>query len=339
MLESLILIVNFVFLGVLLAIRFICLMLPLLLSVALLTLIERKVLASLQRRKGPNVVGFWGLLQPISDGLKLLSKESVVPIQANKQAFIFAPIFFLIISFMFWVVVPFEDLVVVSHLNLGILYTLSVSSLGVYGIVIAGWASNSRYAFLGALRSAAQMISYEVSIGLIFLNINVIVGSLDITKIVLFQQNIWLVFPLFPVFLLFFVSALAETSRAPFDLPEAEGELVAGYNVEYSAAGFALFFIAEYLNIIFMSFFIVVLFFGGWLPIFNLSEVSLIGWFCVKFFIILCLFLWVRSGLPRYRYDQLMRIGWKICLPIALSCFVFSVTVLFLFGFVDTSGL
>jgi len=210
-------------------------MLPLLLAVALLTLIERKVLASFQRRRGPNVVGFLGFLQPISDGVKLLLKESIVPILANKQAFLLAPMFFLFMSFIFWAVLPFRNFTVVSHLNLGMLYILTVSSLSVYGIIMAGWASNSRYAFLGALRSAAQMVSYEVSIGLILLNINLVVGSLDIMKVVLFQQNVWFIFPFFPVFFLFYFSALAETSRAPFDLPEAEGELVAGYNVEYSS--------------------------------------------------------------------------------------------------------
>jgi len=323
---------NFLFYLVIFILKFIFLILPLLLSVALLTLIERKVLASFQRRKGPNVVGFWGLLQPFSDGLKLLLKESIIPILANKQLFIFAPLFFLFISFVFWAVLPFRGLTVVSHINLGILYVLSASSLSVYGIILAGWASNSRYAFLGALRSAAQMISYEVSIGLIFLTINVIVGSLDISKVVLFQRHVWFILPLFPMFLLFLISALAETSRAPFDLPEAEGELVAGYNVEYSSAGFALFFIAEYLNIIMMSFFIVILFFGGWLPLFGISGFSASFWFLVKFTGVIFLFIWVRASFPRFRYDQLMRIGWKVFLPFSLAYLVFVLCFVYLCG-------
>jgi len=315
-LEEFIFMSDILFLFLFLFCRFISFLLPLLLAVAFLTLVERKVLASFQRRKGPNKVGFYGLLQPVSDGLKLLMKEAIVPIMASRVAFLLSPLLFLSVSFMFWAVLPFVDLTVLAHINVGILYALCVSSLSVYGIIIAGWASNSRYAFLGALRSAAQMISYEVSIGLVFLDINFITGTLDITKVVMFQRHVWFIFPLLPMFFLFFVSALAETSRAPFDLPEAEGELVAGYNVEYSSAGFALFFIGEYLNIIMMSFFIVVLFLGGWYPIFGISATIV---FMVKFTFIFFLFLWVRASFPRLRYDQLMRLGWKVFFAILIG--------------------
>jgi len=325
--------------GVILGIvNFIAIVLPLLLSVALLTLIERKVLASFQRRRGPNVVGFIGFLQPIADGFKLLLKESIVPFRANKKIFIAAPIFFILASVAYWAVLPFPDFYVLAHLDLGILYTLSVSSLSVYGIILAGWASNSRYAFLGALRSAAQMISYEVSIGLVFLSIHLVVGSLDITKVIFYQRYVWFIFPFLPMFFLFFVSALAETSRAPFDLPEAEGELVAGYNVEYSSAGFALFFIAEYLNIIMMSFFIVILFLGGWLVPFGMPISKDIS-FLIKFICIFFLFIWVRASFPRFRYDQLMRLGWKVFLPFSMSFYVVLVVFLYTFGFSDIDGI
>jgi len=316
--------------------RYISTILCLLLAVALVTLLERKVLASFQRRKGPNKVGFYGLLQPVLDGLKLMMKEAIVPITANKLMFLLSPLLFLVMSFMFWVIMPLMNLNVVAHINVGILYALSVSSLSVYGVIMAGWASNSRYAFLGSLRSAAQMIAYEVSIGLVFLDINVAIGTLDITKVVMFQRHIWLIFPLLPMFFVFFVSAMAETSRAPFDLPEAEGELVAGYNVEYSSASFALFFIGEYLNVIFMSCFIVILFLGGWYPIYGIESTVV---FMVKFIFILYSILWARASFPRLRYDQLMRLGWKVFLPVSLAFYIFVVIMMIIIGPIDPTGI
>ncbi|CAK9253843.1 unnamed protein product, partial [Sphagnum jensenii] len=291
---------------------------PLLLTVALLTLAERKVLASVQRRKGPNVVGFLGLMQPFADGFKLLIKETVLPSTSSKFLFIFSPIFTLFVSLISWSVVPFSEGLVFSDLNLGLLYLFAVSSLGVYGIILSGWSSNSRYAFLGSLRSASQMISYEVSFSLILVSLISCASSLNLSTVVLFQKNIWFIVPFFPLFFMFFVSILAETNRSPFDLPEAEAELVSGYNVEYSAAGFALFFVSEYCNIILMSSLCVVLFFGGWLSPFPFWEAGFF-WFSVKLLVFLFLFVWVRASFPRYRYDQLMRLGWKVFLPLSLG--------------------
>jgi NADH-quinone oxidoreductase subunit H len=324
-------------------------LIPMLLAVAFLTLFERKVLASIQKRRGPNVVGIFGLLQPFADALKLLIKEPVIPSPANKFLFILAPIYILFISLLGWAVIPFSEGFVIADINIGLLYVLAVSSLSVYGIIISGWASNSRYAFLGALRSAAQMISYEVSFGLILLNIVMCVGSLNLTKIVLFQEQIWFVIPFFPQFLMFFISILAETNRAPFDLPEAEAELVSGYNVEYSSTGFAFFFIAEYNSMLLMSSLTVLLFFGGWLDIFKLFNfwgyhitldlplfIMVPGpiWFSLKILFILFLFVWVRATNPRYRYDQLMYLGWKILLPQALGWFVFIASLLLVFDII-----
>ena len=302
------------------------LIVPLLLAVAFLTLAERKVMASMQRRKGPNVVGIFGLLQPLADGLKLLCKEPVLPSNANLFIFLLAPVLTFTLSLISWAVIPFGEGVVLSDLNLGVLYLFAISSLGVYGIITAGWSSNSKYAFLGCLRSAAQMVSYEVSLGLMIITVLLCVGSLNLSDIVTAQEEIWFCVPLFPLCILFFISCLAETNRAPFDLPEAEAELVAGYNVEYSSLGFALFFLGEYANMILLSGMCVLLFFGGWLPPFEITFLYWIPsgvWFGLKIVCFLFLYIWVRAAFPRYRYDQLMRLGWKVFLPLSLAWVVF----------------
>ena len=307
---------------------------PLLISVAYLTLAERKLMASMQRRRGPNVVGFMGLLQPLCDGLKLLLKEPVLPSSANTLIFLMAPVVTFLLSLIAWAAIPFNPGVVVADLNLGILYIFAVSSLGVYGIITAGWSSNSKYAFLGCLRSAAQMVSYEVSIGLIIICVILCVGSLNLTDIVLAQRQVWFVIPLFPLCFLFFISCLAETNRAPFDLPEAEAELVAGYNVEYSSMGFALFFLGEYANMILMSGLCAILFFGGWLPPFDFILFHWIPggfWFAIKICFFLFCFIWIRAAFPRYRYDQLMTLGWKVFLPLSLAWVVFVAGILVAF--------
>ena len=295
---------------------------PLLLAIAFLTLAERKVMASMQRRKGPNVVGVLGLFQPIADGLKLLVKEPVLPSSANLVIFLFAPVLTFLLSQVAWAVIPFGQGLVLADLNVGLLYVFAISSLGVYGIIMAGWSSNSKYAFLGSLRSAAQMVSYEVSIGLILITVLLCVGSLNLTQIVLAQEKVWFCIPLFPLLVMFFISCLAETNRAPFDLPEAEAELVAGYNVEYSSMGFALFFLGEYANMIVMSSLCSLFFLGGWLPPFNITLfywLPGVFWFGLKIIFFLFLFVWVRAAFPRYRYDQLMRLGWKVLLPLSLA--------------------
>ena len=294
---------------------------PLLILVAFLTLAERKVIAAIQLRKGPNVVGPFGLLQPFADGLKLLLKETIIPAGANRGVFIIAPMVTFLLSLVAWAVIPFSPGVVVADINVGILYLFAISSLGVYGIIMAGWASNSKYAFLGALRSAAQMVSYEVSIGFVMITVLLCVGSLNLTQIVLAQKTVWFCIPLFPMFIIFFISALAETNRSPFDLPEGESEIVAGYFVEYSAMAFALFFLGEYSAMILMSGMTSILFLGGWLPPFNVAPFTWIPgpvWFAAKIAFCLFVFLWVRATLPRYRYDQLMRLGWKVFLPFSL---------------------
>ena len=316
---------------------------PVLLSVAYLTYAERKVIAAMQLRKGPNVVGPFGLLQPIADGTKLFLKETIVPAGANKTMFVMAPAITFILAMIGWAVIPFGEsswgMWVLSDIDVGILYLFAVSSLGIYGIVMAGWASNSKYAFLGALRSAAQMVSYEVSIGFVLVTVLICVGSLNLADIVRAQHGTgfwsWYIVPLFPMFVIFFVSALAETNRAPFDLPEAESELVSGYNVEYSSMTFALFFLGEYANMILLSALGVTLFLGGWLPPFDAVSFTWIPgpiWFVAKVFFLLSLFLWVRATFPRYRYDQLMRLGWKIFLPISLAAVVVVAGILQLFG-------
>nr|UQV94651.1 NADH dehydrogenase subunit 1 [Haplopteris ensiformis]UQV94665.1 NADH dehydrogenase subunit 1 [Haplopteris ensiformis]UQV94675.1 NADH dehydrogenase subunit 1 [Haplopteris ensiformis]UQV94680.1 NADH dehydrogenase subunit 1 [Haplopteris ensiformis]UQV94696.1 NADH dehydrogenase subunit 1 [Haplopteris ensiformis] len=299
---------------------------PLLLGVAFLVLVERKVMASMQRRKGPNVVGFFGLLQPLADGLKLILKEPILPSSANFFLFVMAPVITFMLSLVAWAVIPFDYGMVLLDLNVGILYLFAISSLGVYGIIIAGWSSNSKYAFLGALRSTAQMVSYEVSIGLIIITALICVGSCNFSEIVVAQEQIWFCIPLFPVLILFFISCLAETNRAPFDLPEAEAELVAGYNVEYSSMGFALFFLGEYANMILMSSLCTLPFLGGWLPILDLpgfQEIPGSIWFGIKVIFFLFVYIWVRAAFPRYRYDQLMRLGWKVFLPLSLAWVVF----------------
>lgn len=308
---------------------------PLILAIAYLTLFERKVLAGMQLRRGPNRVGPFGLLQPIADGLKLLHKEVIIPKASNPLLFILAPIITFSLSLAAWAVIPFDLGVALTDINVGVLYLFAISSLGVYGIIIAGWSSNSKYAFLGSLRSAAQMISYEVSMGLIIVSVLLCSGSLNLTKIVQAQQNMWFAIPLFPLFIVFFISILAETNRTPFDLPEAEAELVAGYHVEYSSLPFALFFLGEYANMILLSAMTTILFFGGWLPpmaIVPFTWIPGIIWFILKICFFLFVFLWVRATLPRYRYDQLMRLGWKVFLPFTLAWVVLTAGVLLMMG-------
>jgi NADH-quinone oxidoreductase subunit H len=303
------------------AILIVIIVVPLLVAVAYLTYAERKVIAAMQLRQGPMVVGPLGLLQPLADGLKLLVKETVIPSGANKVVFLLAPMVTFTLALIGWAVIPFGDGLVLADINVGVLYLFAISSLGVYGIIMAGWASNSRYAFLGALRSAAQMVSYEISIGLIIINVLITVGSLNLSDIVRAQDGLWFFIPHFPMFAIFVVSILAETNRHPFDLPEAEAELVAGYNVEYSAMAFALFFLGEYANMILMSAICAILFLGGWLPPFDVVPLNWIPgplWLIAKICLVLFVFIWARATLPRYRYDQLMRLGWKVFLPASL---------------------
>ena len=301
--------------------QIVAIIVPLLGAVAYLTLAERKVIAAMQLRKGPNVVGPFGLFQPIADGLKLFFKETIIPSGANRVVFIAAPMLTFGLSLIAWAVIPFDSGWVLADINVGVLYLFAISSLGVYGIIMAGWASNSKYAFLGALRSAAQMVSYEVAIGFVIITVLLCAGSLNLSAIVEAQRGLWYCVPLFPMFVIFFISALAETNRSPFDLPEAEAELVAGYNVEYSSMPFALFFLGEYANMILMSGMTTVLFLGGWLPIVDIAPFNWIPgviWFGAKVAMCLFGFLWVRATFPRYRYDQLMRLGWKVFLPFSL---------------------
>lgn len=306
---------------------------PLLISVAYFTLAERKIMGAIHRRKGPNVIGVYGLFQPLADGFKLFVKETVMPSSANQLLFILSPMITFIVSLMGWAVVSFDKYSTLSELNLGVLYVLAVSSIGVYGVILSGWSSNSKYAFLGALRSAAQMISYEVSIGFICASIFIAVGSFNIQNIIEAQSTVWFIIPFFPLFLMFFISGLAETNRHPFDLPEAEAELVSGYNVEYSAMGFALFSLGEYSNMLMMSAFTIILFLGGWSsPILLLSFLPGALWFSLKIGIFVILFVWMRAALPRYRYDQLMEIGWKTFLPLSLSLVALEFCVLMTFN-------
>ena len=304
---------------------FLAMLVPLLLAVAFFTLYERLILAALQRRQGPNVVGFYGLFQPIADGLKLFVKESIVPKSSNKMLFIFAPIFTFGLAIAGWVVLPLGDGALICDFRLSLLYVFMLSSLGVHTIIMAGWSSNSKYAFLGGLRSAAQMISYEISLGSVILAVLVVARTLNFSAIIDSQKTIWYAIPLLPIFILFFICALAETNRHPFDLPEAEAELVSGYNVEYSAMGFALFFLAEYSNIILISSITTLLFLGGWAPFFDFMPFT---WFpetlnfAIKTMFFITLFIIVRGTLPRYRYDQLMRLGWKVFLPFGLAFFL-----------------
>jgi len=317
----------------------IAIVVPLLLAIAYFTYAERKVLAFSQLRKGPNVVGPFGLFQPIADGLKLLMKETVIPSGANRVVFVAAPMLTFTLALIAWAVIPFDVGVVVSNINVGILYLFAISSLSVYGIIMAGWASNSRYAFLGALRSAAQMVSYEVSIGFVLVTVLLCAGSLNLTDIVLAQRHVWFVLPLLPMAVVFFISGLAETNRAPFDLPEGESELVAGYFVEYSAMTFALFYLGEYGNMILVSAMTAILFLGGWLAPFNIEPFSGILahvwhglWLLSKTVFVMFCILWVRATFPRFRYDQLMRLGWKVFLPFSLFWLVLTAGVLTAFG-------
>jgi NADH-quinone oxidoreductase subunit H len=315
-------------------IKIVAIIVPLLVGVAYLTYAERKVLAAMHLRRGPNVVGPFGLFQPLADGLKLLMKETIIPSGANRGLFLFAPMLTFTLSLIAWAVIPFNSTMVLADINVGILYLFAISSLGVYGIIIAGWASNSKYAFLGSLRSAAQMVSYEVSIGLVIVCVLLCVGSLNLNDIVKAQSNIWFLIPLFPMAVVFFISALAETNRSPFDLPEGESELVGGFNTEYSAMAFALFFLGEYANMILMSAMVSILFLGGWLAPFDIAPFTWIPapiWLGLKIAAVLFLFLWVRATMPRYRYDQLMRLGWKVFLPLSLLWLVITAGVLVAF--------
>ncbi len=307
--------------GLIIIAQILAVVVPVLISVAFLVYAERKVLALIQLRRGPNIVGPFGILQSFADALKLITKENIIPSGSNKIVFILAPIITMVLSLAGWAVIPFAQGWVVSDINVGIMYLFAVSSLGVYGIIMAGWASNSQYPFLGALRSAAQMVSYEVSIGFVIITVLLCVGSLNLSKIVLAQQTVWFAIPLLPMFIIFFISALAETNRLPFDLPEDESTLVAGFFTEYSSASFVLFFLGEYASMILMSSMTVILFLGGWLPPFDVYPLNVVPgviWFTVKVIFILFLFIWVRGTFPRYRYDQLMRLGWKVFLPFSL---------------------
>ncbi len=323
--------------GAIIIAKILAIVVPLLVCVAFLTLAERKVIGAMQLRKGPNVVGPFGLLQPFADGLKLLLKETIVPTGANRFVFMMAPMVTFLLSLVAWAVIPFDYGIVLSDLNVGILYLFAISSLGVYGIIMAGWASNSKYAFLGAMRSAAQMVSYEVSIGFVIITVLLCVGSLNLTDIVMAQKNVWFAVPLFPMFIIFFISALAETNRSPFDLPEGESEIVAGYFVEYSSMSFALFFLGEYAAMILMSGMTSILFLGGWLPPVDVAPLNWIPgpiWFALKVAFCLFVFLWVRATMPRYRYDQLMRLGWKVFLPFSLFWVILTAGVLMATGWV-----
>jgi NADH-quinone oxidoreductase subunit H len=319
------------------ALKVILIVLPLLLSVAYLTYAERRVIGLMQMRRGPNRVGPFGLLQPIADAVKLIFKETIVPTPASKIVFMIAPMITFILSLVGWAVIPFSEGWVLSDMNVGVLYVLAVSSLGVYGIIMAGWASNSKYAFLGAIRSSAQMISYEVSMGLVIVTVLLVTGSLNLSEIVEHQRDMpfWIHLLLAPMAVVFFISVLAETNRLPFDLPEAESELVAGYNVEYSSMSFALFFLGEYANMILVSAMTVTFFMGGYLPPFGISFLYLIPgfiWFILKICFLLFIFLWLRATLPRYRYDQLMHLGWKVFLPLTLFWVVLVASLLVITG-------
>lgn len=307
-------------------IKSLVIVIPLLVSVAFFTIVERKGMGTIQRRKGPNVVGIVGLLQPFADGLKLFTKETILPSNSNLLAFLVAPILTFFLSITSWVIIPFSDRLIFADTGVGVLYLLAISSLSVYGIIIAGWSSNSKYPFLGALRSTAQMISYEISIGFIITNICVLTGSFNLNDIIIAQRHVWYIFSSFPIFILFYISMLAETNRHPFDLPEAEAELVSGYNVEYSSMSFALFFLAEYSNMLLMSAFSSIIFLGGWLS--PLTFLSGSFWFSFKMILGIIFFIITRAGLPRYRYDQLMDISWKCFLPFSLGYFVFTVGIL-----------
>jgi len=316
---------------ILTVVQTLAMLVPVLVSVAYLTLAERKVMAAMQARKGPNVVGPFGLLQPFADALKMLMKETIVPTGANRILFIVAPLLTMTLAMIAWAVIPVNDGWAIADINVGVLYLFAISSLGVYGIVIAGWASNSKYAFLGAMRSAAQMVSYEVSMGFVIVTVLLCAGSLNLTDIVRAQEHVWFFIPLFPMFIVFFISTLAETNRAPFDLPEGESEIVGGFHVEYGAMTFGLFFLGEYANMILMSAMTSILFLGGWLspiPFAPFTWVPGPFWFVAKICLVLFMFVWVRATFPRFRYDQLMRLGWKVFLPMSLGWLILTAGVL-----------
>ena len=317
---------------VLIVLEALAILVPLLIGVAYLTYVERKVLAAMQLRRGPNVVGPFGLFQPFADALKMIFKETVIPTGANRVLFLLAPLLTFTLAMIAWAVIPMNDGWAIADINVGVLYLFAISSLGVYGIVIAGWASNSRYAFLGAMRSAAQMVSYEVSIGFVMVSVLLCVGSLNLNDIVKAQQHLWFCIPLLPMFVVFFISALAETNRAPFDIPEGESEIVAGFFVEYSSMAFGLFFLGEYANMFLMSATTSILFLGGWWGPFGLWPALGPIWLILKICVCLFVFLWVRATFPRYRYDQLMRLGWKVFLPASLAWLVITAGALEVFG-------
>jgi NADH-quinone oxidoreductase subunit H len=317
----------------------IVLLLSVLMGVAYLIYFERKVMGAMQRRQGPMTVGPFGLLQPFADAFKLMSKETILPAQANKPVFILAPILLMTLAIVAWAVIPVNAKWVLADINVGILYLFAISSLGVYGVIMAGWASNSKYAFLGGMRSASQMVSYEVSMGLVIVCVILCVGSMNLSEIVTAARPLWMQILLFPMFIVFLISILAETNRAPFDLPEGESELSGGFMVEYSAMTFALFFLGEYANMILMSAMAVILFMGGWLPPFGLEFLSLVPgviWFVLKICLVLFFFIWARATFPRYRYDQLMRLGWKVFLPLSLLWVVVVAGVLIATGSVPS---
>ena len=314
--------------------KIVFLLVPILVSVAMIVWLDRRVWGLVQKRRGPNVVGPFGLFQTIADALKYIFKEIIIPASANKVVFILAPIVTMTLALVAWAVIPMSEELVLSDINVGILYLFAVSSLGVYGIIMGGWASNSKYPFLGAIRSAAQMVSYEVSIGIIIINVLLCVGSLNLNDIVIAQKNLWYVIPLFPMFVIFFISALAETNRPPFDLPEAEAELVAGYQTEYSGMMYAMFWLGEYANVLLMCAMGSILFLGGWLPIMDVYPLNIIPapiWMISKILFLFLLFALIKAIVPRYRYDQLMRLGWKIFLPFSLIYLVFTASFLFYF--------
>ncbi len=314
--------------------RILFLLVPVLVSVAMIVWLDRRVWGLVQKRRGPNVVGPFGLLQTLADALKYIFKEIIIPASANKTVFILAPIVTMTLALIAWAVIPLSEQLVLSDINVGILYLFAVSSLGVYGIIMGGWASNSKYPFLGAIRSAAQMVSYEVSIGIIIINVLLCVGSLNLKDIVIAQKDLWYVIPLFPMFVIFFISALAETNRPPFDLPEAEAELVAGYQTEYSGMMYAMFWLGEYANILLMCAMGAILFLGGWLPIVDIYPLNLVPapiWMILKILFLFFLFALVKAIVPRYRYDQLMRLGWKIFLPFSLIYLILTSSFLFFF--------
>jgi len=321
--------------------KIVFILLPVLVSVALIVWLDRRVWGFVQKRRGPNVVGPFGLLQTLADALKYIFKEIIIPASANKVIFVLAPIVTLTLALIAWAVVPFSNKLVLANINVGILYLFAVSSLSVYGIIMGGWASNSKYPFLGAIRSAAQMVSYEVSIGIIIINVLLCVGSLNLNEIVLAQKNVWFIFPLFPMFVVFFISALAETNRPPFDLPEAESELVAGYQTEYSGMMYALFWLGEYANILLLCALGSILFLGGWLnpiDIYPFNILPGVFWMIFKILLLFILFALVKAIVPRYRFDQLMRLGWKIFLPLSLIWVVLTASFLFFFDMLPTTG-